>query len=99
MMLGALRSGVEHSQREWKGGTVIKSQELTDPHSCMSRALPDEMTFVLLGRDITAPATIREWCRLRCLHGKNRPQDPQIREALACADAMEAQHGLRKAGA
>jgi hypothetical protein len=47
------------------------------------------MTFVLLGRDVVAPAVIREWCRLRCLNGKNTARDPQIREALQCADAME----------
>jgi len=55
----------------------------------MSRARPDEMTFVLLARDIAAPGAIREWCRLRCLYGKNTPKDEQIQEALACADAME----------
>lgn len=68
---------------------MIKSRELTDPDSCMSRARPDEMTFVLLARDIAAPGAIREWCRLRCLYGKNTPKDEQIQEALACADAME----------
>jgi hypothetical protein len=66
-----------------------KVDELMNPDSCMNRAKSSEMTFVLLGRDVTAPATIREWCRLRCLHGKNTPKDAQIVEALACADAME----------
>lgn len=66
-----------------------KSQELIDPNSCMSKAAPDEMTFVLLGRDMVAPAVIREWCRLRCLHGKNKPLDAQITEALTCAETME----------
>ena len=69
-----------------------KKDELTNPNSCMSRANQTEMTFVLLARDITAPATIREWCRLRCLHGKNTPKDEQIQEALACAEAMEADY-------
>jgi len=68
-----------------------KIQELHDPASCMSRAKDTEMTFVLLGRDLVAPAVIREWCRLRCLHGKNTPQDPQITEALECARIMEAE--------
>lgn len=66
-----------------------KAEELSNPNSCMNRAHESEMTFVLLGRDIAAPATIREWCRLRCWHGKNKPDDEQIREALACADLME----------
>ncbi len=67
-----------------------KSDELTNPASCMSRADADEWTFVLLGRDATAPATIRFWVSERCRIGKNRPTDPQIVEALACAASMEA---------
>ena len=66
-----------------------KVDELMNPDSCMNHARKSEMTFVLLGRDIAAPATIREWCRLRCLHGKNTPRDAQIVEALVCADTME----------
>lgn len=68
---------------------MIKRDELSNPDSCMSRALPHERTFVLLARDEIAPKAIREWCRLRCLHGKNSVKDPQIREALECADLME----------
>lgn len=71
-----------------------KEQELTSPDSCMSRARPGEMTFVLLGRDITAPSVIREWRRLRCLYGKNTPKDPQITEALTCADTMESERAV-----
>ena len=67
-----------------------KQDELSNPSSCMNRAYLTEMTFVMLARDIAAPGAIREWCRLRCLHGKNTPKDEQIQEALACADAMEA---------
>lgn len=66
-----------------------KIAELHDPDSCMSRAEPREMTFVLLGRDIAAPETIRHWVSLRIAAGKNRKNDPQIREALACAKTME----------
>lgn len=67
-----------------------KLDELANPKSCMNRAHDNEMTFVLLGRDLMAPAVIREWCRLRCLHGNNSPKDPQITEALECAKKMEA---------
>jgi len=56
---------------------------------CMAKAFDDEPTFVLLGRDIVAPAIVREWCRLRCLHGKNHAQDAQITEALKLAEMME----------
>ena len=69
-----------------------KRDELTDPSSCLNRALDDEMTFVLLGRDITAPMTIRDWAAQRIAQGKNTRDDAQIREALACAAAMEKEY-------
>jgi len=70
---------------------MIKSQELTDPNSCMTRAKDDEMTFVLLARDACAPDTIRYWVQHRIRLGKNQVDDPQIKEALACAKTMENQ--------
>lgn len=69
-----------------------KRDELTDPSSCMSRARDDEWTFVLLGRDQAAPATIRFWVKERIRLGKNTMSDPQIREALDAAYAIEATH-------
>lgn len=72
-----------------------KHDELTNPDSCMSRADLKEMTFVLLARDMVAPATIRYWCQRRIAIGKNKVDDPQITEALACADEMERQYEQR----
>jgi hypothetical protein len=69
---------------------VRKQEELTNPKSCMSRAAWDEMTFVLLGRDVAAPAAIRAWIKERIRRGKNRPGDVQLQEAEACARYMEA---------
>lgn len=66
-----------------------KHKEVHDPNSCLGRAGIDEMLFVLLGRDVAAPNVIRFWCYERVRLGKNQPLDPQIKEALACADAME----------
>jgi hypothetical protein len=66
-----------------------KRDELTNPNSCMSRANEDEWTFVLLGRDVVAPDTIRDWCKRRISAGKNKPGDAQIIEALECALKME----------
>jgi hypothetical protein len=68
---------------------MIKREELTNPKSCMSKALDDEMTFVLLARDLAAPDTIRYWVHRRVRMGKNTYQDPQIHEALECAAKME----------
>lgn len=70
-----------------------KLDEMNLIGSCWNRAKTLEWIFVLLGRDVAAPRTIREWCRLRCIFGKNTPKDEQITEALACADAMEAELG------
>lgn len=68
-----------------------KRDELTNDRSCMSRARDDEWTFVLLGRDAAAPATVRFWVSERLRIGKNTPSDAQIIEAIVCADAMEAE--------
>jgi len=68
---------------------VIKTDELKQ--GCMSRALDDEMTFVLLARDIAAPAIIRAWCDERIARGRNRSNDHQIIEARICANEMERQ--------
>ena len=68
---------------------MTKRDELTNPHSCMSKARDGEMTFVLLGRDVAAPAAIRAWIDERIRLGKNSSDDSQIREALECIDAME----------
>lgn len=68
---------------------MIKSEELTNPESCMSRALPDERVFVLLCRDESAPLAIRGWIMARISRGKNKMTDPQIVEALECAELMD----------
>lgn len=76
---------------------MIKTHELHDPKSCLSKALAEERVFVLLARDACAPAAIRHWVAERCRRGFNCDDDPQIVEALACADAMEVEREpLRK---
>jgi hypothetical protein len=68
---------------------------------CYTNALPDEPMFTLLARDKSAPALIRTWCTIRLAEmgsGLRSVEElPQIREAQACADAMdawrEANHG------
>jgi hypothetical protein len=82
-----LKSPINGDQR------MIKEKELTDPTSCMSRARPGEMTFVLLGRDKAAPVAIAAWAAARVALGKNQPGDAQIQEALECALRMIAESG------
>ena len=76
---------------------MIKSDELSNPNSCMNRARDDEMTFVLLARDEAAPSVIHFWAAERVRLGKNKPYDSQIQEALACAVKMESQRKGRGA--
>ena len=70
---------------------MTKHNELNIETSCLNKAAAHEMIFVLRAHDIAAPAAIRAWCNARIQLGKNRPDDPTIREALYCADAMETQ--------
>ena len=74
---------------------MLKIQELRE--GCMSRALDEEMTFVLLARDIAAPATIRAWCNRRIRLGINHSSDHQIIEARSCANEMERQRDAIRA--
>lgn len=66
-----------------------KTEEQANPASCFNQALPQEMTFVLLGRDEAAPAVIRAWCAERIRLGKNLQSDQQIIEAQGCATRMD----------
>ena len=68
-----------------------KNDELANPSSCLNTAKPHEMIFVLKAHDITAPDTIRDWVIRRIAKGKNKPTDPQITEAMQCAEIMEQQ--------
>ena len=61
---------------------MIKSKALSDPNSCWNKAKDDEMVFVILEHDVTAPDTVRDWCARRVRIGKNKPGDPQINRSL-----------------
>lgn len=75
-----------------------KQDELSRKDTCMAHAHPQEMTFVLLGRDPAAPMAIYHWCAERIALGKNKEGDEQIVEARACADKM-AEEGRKWVGA
>jgi hypothetical protein len=68
---------------------MIKRKEVSDPTSCLNRATDDEPVFVLLGRDVSAPTTIKYWIADRISQGKNVRSDPEIRDAELMADYME----------
>lgn len=74
-----------------------KRDELSKPNSCIGTAHPNEMVFVLIGRDAAAPIAIRAWVKERLRLNKNKFTDAQIIQALACADTME-QEGRQWAG-
>jgi hypothetical protein len=69
---------------------MLKRYELSEPNSCLNKAGENEMLFVLLARDRAAPKALRFWCNERIRLHLNDPGDEQIKEALACADAMAA---------
>jgi hypothetical protein len=58
-----------------------KRDEISNPASCLNRARPNEMIFVLLGRDVAAVETVRAWISSRIAKDKNTPDDLQIKEA------------------
>lgn len=66
-----------------------KHEEINNPVSCFNKAKPNEMLFVLLGRDVAAAYAIRRWVEYRIAKGKNKFDDPQIVEALECATIIE----------
>lgn len=70
---------------------MFRDEEARTPTSCFNRAKGFEMLFVLLARDLAAPAAIRAWVNERIRIGKNKADDEQITEALRCASIMEGQ--------
>lgn len=60
------------------------STKANDGH--IAKALPDEMLFVLMARDITAPEVILKWIELNLY---NQPPE-KLQEAFSCALKMVA---------
>lgn len=67
---------------------MIKSEELSNPNSCLNRAADDEMIFVLRAKDICAPYAILFWILSRVSCGKNEEGDEQIKDAQKIAEGM-----------
>ncbi len=66
-----------------------KNLELSDhPKSWMNKALDDELIFVLLARDYSAPSVIMEWVRLNYT---TQPIEKLI-DAIEMARDMSAQY-------
>lgn len=72
-----------------------KIDEIERSDSCWNKAGQTERVFVLLGRDVASPDTIRFWCAERIRKGKNTWSDDQIKEALALAESIEAELRLK----
>jgi hypothetical protein len=75
---------------------MIKTNELSNPHSCLNRARVDEPLFVLRANDEHAPCLVRAWAkkyrRAKMLEngaGMTTTQTIKHVRALALADAME----------
>lgn len=66
-----------------------KFEEFTNETSCFNKAAADEMLFVLLARDASAPVAVRAWIQHRLATKKNVETDHQIIEARKVAEEME----------
>ena len=66
-----------------------KFAEQNLPKTCWNSAWPDELVFVLLGRDAAAPAAIKTWIEERIRLKLNDWNDPQIVEAKKLVLQME----------
>lgn len=64
-----------------------KSEELSNPNSCINKSDDGEWLFVLCARDRHSPAAVRKWAD-EYEAGGGRPE--KVAEARACADKMEA---------
>ena len=60
---------------------MLKLDEISNPRSCLNKAKDDEFLFVILSRDLAAPAAIRAWIMERINLGLNKEDDVQILEA------------------
>ncbi len=70
---------------------MIKSQELSNPNSCLNRAAPDEPIFVLKSTDELAPHIVRVWASdyFQSKHTLTPKQLEKYDEAIGLARAME----------
>lgn len=72
---------------------MLKSEEISNPNSCLSKAADNEPVFVLRGQDIFAPGLVRAWAELfkaaNMTDRANARAREKYLEALFLADAME----------
>lgn len=69
--------------------TTMATKENPGQFDCYANAKPNEPMFVLVGRDPTASSLVILWTTLRVELGLNKPDDPQIQDALQCAMALK----------
>ena len=67
---------------------MIKSEELSNPNSCLNKAKDDEILFVVLDRDLSFADTIRYWIGKRIELGLNQPGDSKLVEAEETAQKV-----------
>ncbi len=67
---------------------MIKSEELSNPNSCLNKAKDDEILFVLLDRDLAFADTVRYWIEKRIQFGLNKREDLKMIEAANCVQKV-----------
>lgn len=80
---------------------MIKSEEISNPESCLNRAADDEPVFVLRANDLSAPTIVRLWAQDYAFEkggvGKMTPKQLiKFNESIDVANKMENWHRIKK---
>ncbi len=67
---------------------MIKSEELSNPNSCLNKAKDDEILFVILDRDLAFAGTILYWIEKRIQLGLNKRDDLKMIETANCVQKV-----------
>lgn len=77
---------------------MLKSEELSNPQSCLNTAESDEPLFVLKGRDKHAPALVWLWAVLRELDSEKPEIVANARECCVRMMLWAKDHGRQSVG-
>lgn len=61
---------------------MLKREEMSNPNSCLNRAVDDEPIFVLRAKDKASFWAVNMWIQSRMLLGMNQPNDEKIISAM-----------------
>lgn len=74
---------------------MIKSEETTNPNSCLNQAEDDEPVFVLRAHDPLAPVIVSKWIKKAWEHDLHDDRLDEAREWMKRAVEWQTAHGIR----